>query len=51
MESYVKALIDGETKRKASFILKSKGTNISEVIREMLFKYADEFDTKYGKEE
>ena len=50
MESYVKALIDGETKRKAAFVLKCKGKNISEAVRDMLYKYAEEFDKKYGKE-
>lgn len=51
MESYVKALIDEETKRKASFVLKCKGKNISEAVRELLEKYAEEFDKKYGKGE
>ena len=51
MESYVKALIDEETNRKASFVLKCKGKNISEAVRELLEKYAKEFDKKYGKGE
>lgn len=50
METYVRAIIDGETKRKASFVLKCKGKNISEAIRELLTEYAKEFDKKYGKE-
>ena len=50
MDSYVKALIDEETKRKASFVLKCKGKNISEAVRELLDEYAKEFDNKYGKE-
>lgn len=50
MESYVKALIDEETKRKASFMLKSKGTNVSNAVRDFLIQYAEEFDEKYGKE-
>lgn len=50
METYVKALIDGDTKRKAAFILKCKGKNVSEAVREMLENYAKEFDKKYGKE-
>ena len=51
MDSYIKAMIDGDTKRKASFVLKCKGKNISEAVREMLIQYAEEFDRKYGKEE
>lgn len=50
MDSYVKALIDEETKRKAAFILKGKGQNVSEAVREFLEEYAKEFDKKYGKE-
>lgn len=50
MESYVKAIIDPDTKRKAAFVLKCKGKNISEAVREMLDEYAKEFDKKYGKE-
>ena len=50
MDSYVKALIDEDTKRKASFVLKCKGKNISEAVREMLEEHAKEFDKKYGKE-
>lgn len=51
METYVKAMIDGDTKRKAAFVLKCKGKNISEAVREMLSDYAKEFDNKYAKEE
>lgn len=50
METYVKALIDGDTKRKAAFILKCKGKNVSDAVREMLYEYAKEFDKQYGKE-
>ena len=50
MDSYIKVLIDGDTKRKAGFVLKSKGKNISEAVREFLDEYVKEFDKKYGKE-
>ena len=51
METYVRAMIDEETKRKATFVLKCKGKNISEAIREALQEYSEEFDKKYGKED
>lgn len=50
MDSYIRALINSETKRKAMFVAKCEGINLSEVIRDAIQKYADEFDKKYGKE-
>ena len=36
--------IDPEKKRKAIFVLKSKGKYLSTAVREMVYQLADEFD-------
>ena len=38
--------VDNTQKLKASFILKSKGKNLSDAVREMIDKYAREYDQK-----
>lgn len=50
MDGNLKVLIDNDTKRKAMFVVKCKGSTISEEVRKMCEKYAKEFDEKYGKE-
>lgn len=41
--------VDKEKKRKTIFVLESKGKNLSTVVREMLDKYAKEFDEMQQK--
>lgn len=36
--------VNEEYKRKTIFVLKAKGSNLSEEVRKMLEKYAKEFD-------
>ena len=36
--------VDKEAKRKAMFVLRSKGKDLSTAVREMCDKYAKEFD-------
>lgn len=38
--------VDNTQKLKASFILKSKGKNLSDAVRDMINKYAREYDQK-----
>ena len=38
------ANVDKEKKLKASFVLKTKGKDLSTAVREMLDKYAKEYD-------
>lgn len=38
--------VDKEQKRKAIFILSTKGKTLSDAVREMVKQYADEFDQK-----
>lgn len=38
--------VDDMQKLKASFILKSKGRSLSDAVREMIDKYAREYDQK-----
>lgn len=38
--------VDKEQKRKAIFVLSTKGKTLSDAVREMVKKYADEFDQK-----
>lgn len=38
--------VDNTQKLKAIFILKSKGKNLSDAVREMIDKYAREYDQK-----
>lgn len=44
MNDRIGVLIDKETKLKANFILKTKGKDLSTVVRETLEKYAKEYD-------
>lgn len=38
--------VDNTQKLKASFMLKSKGKNLSDAVRDMIDKYAREYDQK-----
>lgn len=38
--------VDKEQKRKAVFVLSTKGKTLSDAVREMVKQYADEFDQK-----
>ena len=38
--------VDDRKKLKASFVLKSKGKNLSEAVKEMIDKLAKEYDDK-----
>lgn len=44
MNDRIGLLIDRDIKLKASFVLNQKGKDLSKAIREMLEKYAKEFD-------
>jgi antitoxin component of RelBE/YafQ-DinJ toxin-antitoxin module len=46
----IHTLVDKDTKVKASFVLKCKGSNISEAVKKMLEKEAKQFE-KYTKGE
>ena len=41
--------IDSEKYKKTLFILKTKGKNFAQAVKEMCDKYADEFDKTYKK--
>ena len=41
--------IDDEKYKKTLFILKTKGSNFANMVKEMCEKYAEEFDKKYSK--
>lgn len=43
--------VDVEQKRKAMFVLKANGKNLTQAVRDYIAEYAKEFDEKYGKEE
>lgn len=49
MASITIANVDEEKKRKTVFILSTKGKDLSQAVREMLDKYADEFDKTQQK--
>lgn len=49
MENMTVRNIDSEQKRKCLFVLKSKGKTLSDIVREEIAKYAEEFDAKFGK--
>lgn len=40
----ISVVVNSNTKRKAVFVLKSKGKNLTDMVNEQLKKYADEFD-------
>ena len=44
MQERVNAIVDSDVKRKAIFVLKSKGKNLTDMVNEQLEKYAKEFD-------
>lgn len=44
MQERVSVIVDSELKRKAVFVLKAKGKNLTDMVNEQLKKYADEFD-------
>lgn len=41
--------VNSEQKRKAMFVLKCKGTDLSTEIKKLVAKYAEEFDKKNNK--
>lgn len=41
--------VETDKKAKASFILQTKGKNLSDAVREMVDKLAKEFDETYSK--
>lgn len=43
--------VNTEQKRKAMFVLKANGKNLTQAVRDFIAEYAKEFDEKYGKEE
>ena len=49
MKERVNVIVDKEQKRKAVFILKAKGKNLTDMVNEVLAKYAAEFDNKKGE--
>lgn len=49
MKERINVIVDGEQKRKAIFILKAKGKNLTDMVNEELAKYAAEFDNKKGE--
>ena len=44
MNDRIGVLIDRDVKLKANFVLKTKGKDLSTAVREMLDKYAKEYD-------
>ena len=44
MEERINVAVNPEIKRKAVFVLKCKGKDLSKAVREMIEKYANEFD-------
>lgn len=49
MNDKLGVLVDKDKKLKASFVLKSKGKDLSTAVREMLDKYAQEYDVMQKK--
>ena len=49
MEENINVRVDKEKKVKAIFILKTKGKTLSQAVREMTDKLAEEFDKKNNK--
>lgn len=48
MEMHIKD-IDKDKKIKASFVVKCKGKNLTQVLREKIYELADEYDKKNSK--
>lgn len=44
MQERVSVIVDSDIKRKAIFVLKTQGKNLTDMVNEQLKKYADEFD-------
>lgn len=42
-------LVERDKKIKAGFVLKCKGKNLTEAVREMIDKYAEEYDKMQNK--
>lgn len=49
MEDSINVRVDKEKKVKAIFVLKTKGKTLSQAVREMTEKLAEEFDKKNSK--
>ena len=49
MNDKLGVLVDKDVKLKASFVLKTKGKDLSTAVREMLDKYAKEYEKKKKK--
>ena len=49
MNDKLGVLVDKDVKLKASFVLKTKGKDLSTAVREMLDKYAKEYDKMQKK--
>ena len=41
--------IDADKKLKAGFVVKAKGKNLTQVLRETIYELAEEFDKKNSK--
>lgn len=46
MKERVNVIVDSEVKNKALFVLKTQGKNLTDAVKEVLEKYAAEFDKK-----
>ena len=46
MQERISVIVDKETKNKAAFVLKAQGKNLTDMVKEVLEKYAAEFDKK-----
>lgn len=44
MQERVNVIVNSELKRKAVFVLKAQGKNLTDMVNEQLQKYANEFD-------
>ena len=51
MDENVNVRVDRRKKAKAIFILKTQGKTLSNAVREMVDKLAEEFDKKNSKED
>lgn len=49
LDDRIGILVNSEKKRKTIFYLSTKGKDLSQAVREMLDKYADEFDKMQQK--
>ena len=51
MENNLVVRVDKEKKAKAMFVLKTQGKTLSQAVREMTDKLAEEFDKKNSKQD